>query len=245
LRAAMTNHHFISYSTKDAQEFALKLCDKLKAGPPSIPAWLDKRELKPGMDWDDQVVEAIRTCESVIFVMSKDSVRMRSICKAEWCRALKYKNPAIPKSVQNSRKLLWVCLAYSIGLEIYAGKTSLKVPAPVPKTGLSLMIEAAPFKYIPLAIMEPAVSLSLLLFISASVDKNRSNITTASIIFTLTDFKFILKRPFLEYKLTVIMPAISPPSCRKPPSILYLLSSFDDYIITYSGNKETLSPFCL
>jgi hypothetical protein len=92
----MTNHHFISYSTKDAKEFALKLCDKLKAGPPSIPAWLDKREIKPGMDWDDQVVEAIRTGESVIFVMSKDSVRMRSICKAEWCRALKYKNPAIP-----------------------------------------------------------------------------------------------------------------------------------------------------
>jgi hypothetical protein len=92
----MTNHHFISYSTKDAQEFALKLCDKLKAGPPSIPIWIDKRELKPVMDWDDQLVEAIRTCESVIFVMSRDSVRKGSICKDEWCRALKYKKPVIP-----------------------------------------------------------------------------------------------------------------------------------------------------
>jgi tetratricopeptide (TPR) repeat protein len=92
----MTNHHFISYSTKDAQEFALKLCDKLKSGPPSIPAWLDKRELKPDMDWDDQVVEAIRACESVIFVMSGDSVRKGSICKDEWSRALKYKKPVIP-----------------------------------------------------------------------------------------------------------------------------------------------------
>lgn len=96
LREAMINHHFISYSNKDAQEFALKLCDELKAGPPSIPAWLDKREIKPGMDWDDQVLEAIRTCESVIFVMSGDSVRKGSICKDEWSRALKYKKPVIP-----------------------------------------------------------------------------------------------------------------------------------------------------
>lgn len=92
----MTDFHFISYSAKDAKEFALKLCDELKAGPPSIPAWVDKRELKPGQDWDDQVVEAIRTCESVIFVMSRDSVRKGSICKDEWSRALKYKKPVIP-----------------------------------------------------------------------------------------------------------------------------------------------------
>jgi hypothetical protein len=92
----MTNHHFISYSTKDAEEFALKLCDKLKVGPPSIPAWIDKRELKPGIEWDDQLVKAIKTCESFIFVMSKDSVRIGSICKAEWCRALKCKKPVIP-----------------------------------------------------------------------------------------------------------------------------------------------------
>ena len=92
----MVNHHFISYSTVDAEDFAIQLCDKLKAGPPSFSAWLDKRELKPGPHWDDQVVEAIRNCDSLIFVMSRDSVRSRSVCKNEWSRAMKYKRTIIP-----------------------------------------------------------------------------------------------------------------------------------------------------
>ncbi|MCP4256133.1 MAG: TIR domain-containing protein [Planctomycetes bacterium] len=93
----MANHHFISYSRNDAEDFAIKLCDKLKSGPPSISAWLDQRELKPGIDdWDDQVVEAIRTCENLIFVMTRDSVESASICKNEWTRAKKYKKPIIP-----------------------------------------------------------------------------------------------------------------------------------------------------
>jgi len=92
----MANHHFISYSTVDAQDFAIRLCDTLKAGPPSFSAWLDKRELKPGSHWDEQIVEAIRSCESLLFVMTNDSVRGRSICKNEWTRALKYKKTVIP-----------------------------------------------------------------------------------------------------------------------------------------------------
>jgi tetratricopeptide (TPR) repeat protein len=92
----MMNHFFISYSTADALDFALKLCDELKAGPPEIAAWLDKRELKPGTDWDDQVVEAVRTCAGLVFVMSRDSVESESVTKNEWSRALKYKKPLIP-----------------------------------------------------------------------------------------------------------------------------------------------------
>lgn len=92
----MINHIFISYSTADAQDFALELCDNLKAGPPSIDAWLDKRKLRAGMDWDVQVVEAIRTCSGLVFVMSRDSVEDESDCKNEWTRALRYKKPVIP-----------------------------------------------------------------------------------------------------------------------------------------------------
>jgi hypothetical protein len=70
----MSNNHFISYSSVDAQEFAFQLYDSLLAGPPFIPVWLDKRELHAGQDWDKQIVEAIRICDSMMFVMTYDSV---------------------------------------------------------------------------------------------------------------------------------------------------------------------------
>jgi hypothetical protein len=92
----MPTHHFISYSSADAQEFALRLCDTLSAGPPPIPIWFDKRQLRPGEDWDEQLIEAIKICESIIFVMTRDSVQPDCACKQEWTRGLKYKKPVIP-----------------------------------------------------------------------------------------------------------------------------------------------------
>ena len=41
----MHRHHFISYSSADAKDFALRLCDELAQGPPTIQVWLDKREI--------------------------------------------------------------------------------------------------------------------------------------------------------------------------------------------------------
>jgi len=82
----MNRYHFISYSSADARDFALRLCDELAQGPPPIPVSLDKRELVAGSDWDDQIVEAIRDCASVIFVMTRDSVTSKSVCKKECLR---------------------------------------------------------------------------------------------------------------------------------------------------------------
>ncbi len=92
----MPNHHFISYSSVDALGFALRLADTLAAGPPPIPIWLDKRKLQAGQDWDEQLVEAIRICDSLLFVITPDSVKANSVCKQEWTRALKYKKPIVP-----------------------------------------------------------------------------------------------------------------------------------------------------
>ncbi len=92
----MTDHHFISYSSVDAFDFSFKLYNSLVGGQPSFPAWRDKDKIKPGRDWDVQILEAIKICKSMVFVMTKDSVMDESVCKNEWTKALSYKKPVIP-----------------------------------------------------------------------------------------------------------------------------------------------------
>ena len=99
------SHHFISYSRIDAEDFALRLAGALAAGSPPLRAWLDQRELRPGMDWDEQIGEAIRTCDSLLFVMTRDGVKPNSVCKREWTLALKCKKPVIPLRVQLDAEL--------------------------------------------------------------------------------------------------------------------------------------------
>ncbi len=92
----MPGHHFLSYSRFDAEDFALRLHDALEAGASSFSVWLDKTDLKPGQDWDEQIADAIRVCDSLLFVMTRDSINPQSTCKLEWTRALKFKKPVIP-----------------------------------------------------------------------------------------------------------------------------------------------------
>jgi tetratricopeptide (TPR) repeat protein len=103
--ARMTGHLFISYSNADGGPFALRLADKLTIGPPSMTVWLDQREMRPGEDWDEQIVEAIRGCSALLFAMTADSVQPLSGCKDEWVRALKYKKPVIPLLVEAGAEL--------------------------------------------------------------------------------------------------------------------------------------------
>ena len=89
-------YYFICYSRRDAEDIALTLADQLAAGPPSIRVWLDRRSLQPGIDYDEQIDEALRGCAGVLYVMTEDSVSPKSECKREWTRGLKYNKPIIP-----------------------------------------------------------------------------------------------------------------------------------------------------
>jgi hypothetical protein len=101
----VSDHFFISYSTVDGGDFALRLADELDGGPPPIRAWVDKRRIRPGEDWDEQIVDAIRTCKGLLFVMSLDSVAKNSVCKNEWVKALSYKKPIIPLLLHEDAEL--------------------------------------------------------------------------------------------------------------------------------------------
>lgn len=96
----MSDHHFLSYSSVDGFDFALKLVDDLAVGPPSYDVWMDQRDLQPGVDRDVQTVEAIRECQALLLAMTTDGVDPYSDIKPEWTRALKYKKPIAPLRVE-------------------------------------------------------------------------------------------------------------------------------------------------
>jgi tetratricopeptide (TPR) repeat protein len=101
----MDDHVFLSYSKVDGSAFVLRLVDPLTAGPPPFSVWFDQRRLRAGAAWDRQLVEAIRECRAVLFVMTRDSVLDSSVCKREWIRALKYKKSVIPLLVDSEAEL--------------------------------------------------------------------------------------------------------------------------------------------
>jgi hypothetical protein len=122
LGAGMDGHYFVSYSRVDGAECAGRLADRLVAGPPSYRVWLDVRDEQPGLDWDDQIVDAIQTCQGLLFLMTADSVQEHSACKPEWVWTLKCKKPVIPLRVDAGAGLPFrlssrQCIDLSSGLD--------------------------------------------------------------------------------------------------------------------------------
>jgi tetratricopeptide (TPR) repeat protein len=99
--------HVISYSRVDASDDALRLCDELASGPPPFLVWIDQRDLAPGLPWDDEVHRAIRGCESLLFLVTADSVDPSSICHDEWNLALQCKKLVIPLLFQRDVEPPW------------------------------------------------------------------------------------------------------------------------------------------
>lgn len=97
--------YFICYSGRDGGDIAIRLADQLAAGPPSICVWFDQRKLQPGLDRYQQIVQALKDCQGVLYLLTKDSVDPNCPCTQEWIRALKYKKPVIPLIVHSDAEL--------------------------------------------------------------------------------------------------------------------------------------------
>ena len=88
--------YFICYSRADGAEFARRLADDLEGGTPAFDVWIDREKIRPAQLWDNEVVEAIRRCRAMLFVMTPGGVRPDSFCLKELHKAVSYQKPVVP-----------------------------------------------------------------------------------------------------------------------------------------------------
>jgi hypothetical protein len=88
----MGNHIFICYARKDAR-FVLRLATELKRR--GVPIWLDQWDIPPGVDWDQYIDNALRSCAKFLIVLSPVSVASNEV-RGELRWALNKSKPIVP-----------------------------------------------------------------------------------------------------------------------------------------------------
>ena len=63
---------FVSYSRKDSEEFAERLCKDLRSRGLNI--WFDKIDIQPGEIWDNEVEKALESSAKFLIILSPESV---------------------------------------------------------------------------------------------------------------------------------------------------------------------------
>ncbi len=94
--ATLPGHYYISYSTEDASDLVQNLTLQLSGGVPAVKTWVAAHDLQAGRSSDDQIEQAIESCESFLFVMSRGSVSSTSKCRSELNFAAQCEKPIIP-----------------------------------------------------------------------------------------------------------------------------------------------------
>jgi hypothetical protein len=77
---------FLCHANEDKDEVR-KIYEKLKRN--GIKPWMDKEDLKPGQQWDQEIIKAIKESDHVIIFFSKISVEKRGYVQNEFKQALK------------------------------------------------------------------------------------------------------------------------------------------------------------
>jgi 1,2-phenylacetyl-CoA epoxidase catalytic subunit len=74
---------FISYSRKDGEDFATDLRQRLEREHPEIPLWQDRQEMIGGLDWWQQIEQALEVVEFMVLVATPQAMAS-SIVRKEW-----------------------------------------------------------------------------------------------------------------------------------------------------------------
>src|SRR6202034_46284 len=88
----MAGHVFLCYAREDA-EFVVRLAENLKML--GAPVWLDQLDIPPGADWDRAIDDALKHCNSLLIVLSPESIASGEV-HAELRTALDEKKRIIP-----------------------------------------------------------------------------------------------------------------------------------------------------
>lgn len=84
---------FISYAHDDAADFALQLHDELEGD--GFKAWVDRRDIYPGADWNAIIEKGLRQAIGVLVLLTPGSIAS-SVCQDEVTLAHNLKLPIIP-----------------------------------------------------------------------------------------------------------------------------------------------------
>src|SRR5271157_352880 len=72
---------FLSYGRADAEELAERLeADLSLLG---FEVWRDRRKIRSGREWDDEIEAGLRTCQLVVAVLTPHAVHEESVCRDE------------------------------------------------------------------------------------------------------------------------------------------------------------------
>jgi hypothetical protein len=89
---------FISYASED-YSLAKRLYDDLHR--PGIDPWLDD-ELRPGGEWNDDIIGQIAECSHFVALISPHSLRDARFVRREWDQALDHNKPFVPVRLEES-----------------------------------------------------------------------------------------------------------------------------------------------
>lgn len=70
------SYAFFSYSRAD-EAFAEKLATDLKAN--GVKLWYDQADLSPGYNWDEAIEKALKNCDTLIVIVSANSVKSKNV----------------------------------------------------------------------------------------------------------------------------------------------------------------------